>query len=109
MMLTTAILVSVLFAPELEGAQVAALLWTTFGIGVAVTSPVAVTGAGARPAPRAPVSPGGDPQPQREIGRRPADPDGEHPGGQDPAAGRLVVAGEGPGRHGEPGPHLLAG
>lgn len=53
MMLTTAILVSVLFAPELEGAQVAALLWTTFGIGVAVTSPVAMTGAGARAAPRA--------------------------------------------------------
>jgi hypothetical protein len=32
MMLTTAILVSVLFAPGLERAQVAALLWTTFGI-----------------------------------------------------------------------------
>jgi len=51
-MLATAILVSVLFAPELEGAQVAALLWTTFGIGVAVTRPVAVTGAGAAPRAR---------------------------------------------------------
>jgi O-antigen ligase len=52
MMLTTAILVSVLFAPELEGAQVAALLWTTFGVGVAMTGPVAMTGARARPARR---------------------------------------------------------
>jgi O-antigen ligase len=38
MMATTAILVSSFFAPELEGAQVAALLWTAFGVGVAVTS-----------------------------------------------------------------------
>ena len=38
MMVTTAILVSSFFAPELEGAQVAALLWTAFGVGVAVTS-----------------------------------------------------------------------
>ena len=38
MMVTTAILVSSFFDPQLEGAQVAALLWTAFGIGVAVTS-----------------------------------------------------------------------
>jgi hypothetical protein len=35
---TTAILVSSFFDPQLEGPQVAALLWTTFGVGVAVTS-----------------------------------------------------------------------
>jgi hypothetical protein len=35
---TTAILTSSFFDPQLEGAQVAALLWTVFGIGVAVTS-----------------------------------------------------------------------
>lgn len=34
----TAILVSSFFDPQLEGAQIAALLWTTFGVGVAVTS-----------------------------------------------------------------------
>lgn len=38
LMVTTAILVSSLFDPQLEGAQIAALLWTTFGVGVAVTS-----------------------------------------------------------------------
>ena len=38
MMTTSAILVSSFFDPQLEGAQVAALLWTAFGIGVAVTS-----------------------------------------------------------------------
>jgi O-antigen ligase len=38
MMVTTAILASSFFAPQLEGAQVAALLWTAFGVGVAVTS-----------------------------------------------------------------------
>jgi hypothetical protein len=38
MTVTTAILVSSFFDPQLEGAQVAALLWTTFGIGVAATS-----------------------------------------------------------------------
>jgi O-antigen ligase len=38
MMVTTAILASSFFAPELEGAQVAGLLWTAFGVGVAVTS-----------------------------------------------------------------------
>jgi O-Antigen ligase len=38
MMTSSAILVSSFFDPQLEGAQVAALLWTTFGIGVAVTS-----------------------------------------------------------------------
>ncbi len=37
-MVATAILVSSYFDPELEGAQVAALLWTAFGVGVAVTS-----------------------------------------------------------------------
>jgi hypothetical protein len=35
---TTAILVSTFFDPELEGPQIAVLLWTTFGVGVAVTS-----------------------------------------------------------------------
>ena len=34
----TAILVSSFFDPQLEGPQVAALLWTAFGVGVAVTS-----------------------------------------------------------------------
>ena len=38
MMVTTAILVSSTFDPQLEGPQVAALLWTTFGVGVAVTT-----------------------------------------------------------------------
>jgi hypothetical protein len=38
MMVVTAILVSSFFDPQLEGAQIAALLWTAFGIGVAVTS-----------------------------------------------------------------------
>jgi hypothetical protein len=38
LMVTTAILVSSFFDPQLEGAQVAALLWTVFGVGVAVTS-----------------------------------------------------------------------
>ena len=38
MMVVTAILVSSFFDPQLEGAQVAALMWTAFGIGVAVTS-----------------------------------------------------------------------
>jgi O-antigen ligase len=38
LMVTTAILVSSFFDPQLEGAQVAALLWTMFGVGVAVTS-----------------------------------------------------------------------
>ena len=38
LMVTTAILVSSFFDPQLEGAQVAAMLWTAFGIGVAVTS-----------------------------------------------------------------------
>ena len=38
MMVTTATLVSSFFDPQLEGAQAAALLWTAFGIGVAVTS-----------------------------------------------------------------------
>jgi O-antigen ligase len=38
LMVTTAILVSSLFDPLLEGAQVAVLLWTAFGVGVAVTS-----------------------------------------------------------------------
>ena len=38
LMVTTAILVSSFFDPQLEGAQVAVLLWITFGVGVAVTS-----------------------------------------------------------------------
>ena len=38
LMVTTAILVSSFFDPQLEGPQVAALLWTAFGIGVAVTT-----------------------------------------------------------------------
>jgi len=38
LMVTTAILVSSYFDPQLEGAQVAALLWTAFAVGVAVTS-----------------------------------------------------------------------
>jgi hypothetical protein len=37
-MVVTAILVSSFFDPQLEGAQIAALMWTAFGIGVAVTS-----------------------------------------------------------------------
>jgi hypothetical protein len=38
MMVATAILVSSFFDPQLEGAQIAALVWTAFGVGVAVTS-----------------------------------------------------------------------
>ena len=38
LMVTTAILVSSFFDPQLEGAQVAAVMWTAFGVGVAVTS-----------------------------------------------------------------------
>jgi O-antigen ligase len=38
LMVTTAVLVSCFFDPQLEGPQVAALLWTAFGIGVAVTT-----------------------------------------------------------------------
>lgn len=38
LMITTSILVSTFFDPQLEGAQIAALLWSTFGAGVAVTS-----------------------------------------------------------------------
>ncbi|MFI6825994.1 O-antigen ligase family protein [Kribbella sp. NPDC050241] len=38
LMVTTAVLVSCFFDPQLEGPQVAALLWTSFGIGVAVTT-----------------------------------------------------------------------
>jgi hypothetical protein len=38
LMVTTAILVSSFFDPQLEGPQVAVLLWTSFGVGVAVTS-----------------------------------------------------------------------
>jgi O-antigen ligase len=34
----TAVLVSSIFDPQLEGPQIAALLWTIFGVGVAVTS-----------------------------------------------------------------------
>jgi len=38
MMIVTAILVSSFFDPQLEGAQIAALMWTAVGVGVAVTS-----------------------------------------------------------------------
>jgi hypothetical protein len=38
MMVVTAILVSSFFDPQLEGAQIAALMWAAFGVGVAVTS-----------------------------------------------------------------------
>ena len=38
LMVATSILVSTFFDPQLEGAQIAALLWTVFGIGVATTS-----------------------------------------------------------------------
>lgn len=38
LMTVTSILVSAFFDPQLEGAQIAALMWTAFGIGVAVTS-----------------------------------------------------------------------
>ena len=38
LMVATAVLVSCFFDPQLEGPQVAALLWTAFGIGVAVTT-----------------------------------------------------------------------
>jgi hypothetical protein len=38
LMVTTAVLVSCFFDPQLEGPQVAALLWTAFGIGEAVTT-----------------------------------------------------------------------
>jgi hypothetical protein len=38
LMVATAVLVSSVFDPQLEGPQIAALLWTTFGVGVAVTS-----------------------------------------------------------------------
>jgi O-antigen ligase len=37
-MVVSAILVSAYFSPQLEGAQIAALLWTAFGVGIAVTS-----------------------------------------------------------------------
>jgi uncharacterized protein (TIGR03382 family) len=38
LMVAAAVLVSTFFDPQLEGPQIAVLLWTTFGIGVAVTS-----------------------------------------------------------------------
>lgn len=38
LMVTTAVLVSCMFDPQMEGPQVASLLWTTLGIGVAVTT-----------------------------------------------------------------------
>lgn len=38
LMVCTAILVSCIFDPQLEGPQIAALLWTTFGIGVTMTT-----------------------------------------------------------------------
>ena len=53
LMMSTAILVSSLFDPQLEGAQIAALLWTTFGAGVAITSVRGWPGDGTRPGPGA--------------------------------------------------------
>jgi O-antigen ligase len=50
LMVTTAILVSSFFDPQLEGPQVAALLWTAFGIGVAVTTVRPWFGGGTTPA-----------------------------------------------------------
>ena len=38
LMVVTAILVSSYFSPQLEGAQVAVIQWTAFGVGIAVTS-----------------------------------------------------------------------
>lgn len=38
MMVASTVLVSTFFDPQLEGPQIAVLLWTTFGIGVSVTS-----------------------------------------------------------------------
>ena len=38
LMVTTAILVSAFFDPQLEGPQMAVLLWTAFGLGVAATT-----------------------------------------------------------------------
>lgn len=38
LMVASAVLVSTFFDPQLEGPQIAVLFWTTFGIGVAVTS-----------------------------------------------------------------------
>jgi len=38
LMTVTSILVSAFFDPQLEGAQIAALMWTGFGVGVVVTS-----------------------------------------------------------------------
>ncbi|WP_220188212.1 O-antigen ligase family protein, partial [Pseudonocardia pini] len=51
MTVATTVLVSTFFDPQLEGAQVAALLWTVFGIGVVVTS----RSGWFRPAPEAPA------------------------------------------------------
>jgi hypothetical protein len=65
LMVTTAILVSSFFDPQLEGAQVAALLWTVFGVGLAVTSLRGWLGdrtdlhlAAAGPGPRSRTGPG---------------------------------------------------
>jgi O-antigen ligase len=58
---TTAILVSSFFDPQLEGPQVAALLWTTFGVGVAVTSVRTWFGDGDPAASVSPSRPGREP------------------------------------------------
>jgi hypothetical protein len=58
---TTAILASSFFDPQLEGPQVAALLWTTFGVGVAVTSVRTWFGDGDPAASVSPSRPGREP------------------------------------------------
>jgi hypothetical protein len=55
LMVVTAILVSCVFDPQLEGAQVAVLLWTAFGTGAVVTSRRALS----RAVPVLPVRAGG--------------------------------------------------
>jgi hypothetical protein len=60
LMVTTAILVSSYFDPQLEGPQVAALLWTAFGVGVAVTTVRAWFGGAASA-----LSPGSHGEPRR--------------------------------------------
>ncbi|HEX3964932.1 MAG TPA: hypothetical protein VHZ03_51200 [Trebonia sp.] len=47
----TTILVTSFFSPQLEGAQIAALLWSAFGVGIAVTSSRGWFGPSASPGP----------------------------------------------------------
>jgi O-antigen ligase len=62
LMVTTAILVSCFFDPQLEGPQVAALLWTAFGIGVAVTTVRPWFGGGSAVASARPSGTRGEPR-----------------------------------------------